>query len=557
MELISFLLRIATPLLMIIIIGLSFLSLGLGKREKRTLIALDDESRNVRYPVYFWENTIGRARGSDIKIPDPTISRDHAVLLRREEGWFITDTDSKAGVYVNNQKAKGRFPVYVGDTITLGSTRLILRRASDPSGTSSRKRIAPVRIRRTVPCHVLLTLITLLMILLGTETVLNTGSFSALPHLGIFCGILWCFYFVTVRLLRRKNFELEALAMMLSGVGSLLIAAHNPKQGYMQLISLVIGIAMFCFMIWFIESPDRVMKWRLLIYGLAVCLLLATLAVGTTLNGAKNWILIGPLSIQPSEFTKVALIFVGASTLDRLQTKENLLGFILFNGICIGLFFVMSDFGTALIFFVTFLFIAFMRSGNFKTIILAEAAAILGVMLILTVKPYIAQRFQAWGHVWDYAASDGYQQVHTLIDSASGGLFGLGIGKGNLHYIFAHESDLIFGLVSEETGLVTALLLALVVGGFMVYSRSISTTSRSAFYSIAASTSGGMLVFQAMLNIFGVTDLLPLTGVTLPFVSYGGSSMMACWCLLAFIKAADERTYSQKIVRSGTRNTDE
>lgn len=546
MELLSFILRLSTPFLMLIIIALCFMSLGSGRRDEHALIALDDEERNIRYPVLFWENSLGRSRSSDIRIPDPTVSRDHAVLLRREQGWFITDTDSKSGVYVNGNKTTGRYPVYVGDKITMGITTLILRRADSPTDANIRKKLkAPVH-HATVSCSLILALITVLIVILSAEGIINSGSAAALPHALIFIAISWIFYTVSQKIFQRKSFELESLALLLSGTGIILNALHNQRQGYSQLIALVLGICVFCFLIWFIGDPDRVMKWRFIIYILAIGMLLMTLVLGKTVNGAKNWIIIGPLSMQPSEFAKIAFIFVGASTLDHLQTKKNLFGFILFTGICIGIFFLMSDFGTALIFFVTFLIIAFMRSGDFKTIILAVAAAILGVMLILSIKPYIADRFQAWGHVWDYAYTSGYQQVKTFIYSANGGLFGTGLTSGNLQYVFASESDLVFGLASEEMGLITAVLMSVVIGGLMIYSRAVTTRSRSSFYSIAACTAAGLLVFQSALNIFGVTDILPLTGVTLPFVSYGGSSMISCWGLLAFIKAADERTYSQK-----------
>lgn len=542
-------LRIATPAIMLITVILCFLSLSFGRRDEHALIALDDEDNNIRYPVLFWENTLGRSRNSDIRVPDATVSRDHAVLLRREEGWFITDTGSKSGVFVNGEKTQGRHPVFVGDKITVGMTTLTLRRADDPTDANQRRKVAPPKQRNTVSCSLILTLITILMTILSVEGFLCSGSFSALPHALIFCAVMWIFYTVSVRIFQRKSFELEALALMLSGAGILLNAVHDPKQAYIQVTAMVIGILVYCFMLWFMEIPDRVMKWRIIIAILAIGGLLMTLVIGKSINGAKNWILIGPISVQPSEFAKIALIFVGASTLDYLQTKKNLFGFILFIGICIGIFFLMSDFGTALIFFVTFLVIAFMRSGDFKTIILAVAAALLGVVLILSFKPYIADRFQAWTHVWEYADTDGFQQVRTFIYSASGGLFGVGLTRGYLQYVFASESDLVFGLASEELGLITALLLSITIGGFMIYARAVTTRSRSAFYSIAACTSGGLLVCQAALNIFGVTDILPLTGVTLPFVSYGGTSMIACWGLLSFIKAADERTYSQKKAR--------
>ena len=545
-ELIVFILRLSTPFLMLIIIALCFLSLGSGRRDEHALIALDDEERGIRYPVLYWENSLGRSRGSDIRIPDPTVSRDHAVLLRREKGWFVTDTGSKSGVYVNGKKTSGRCPVYVGDKITIGVTTLILKRADAPAISNQRKKVKkPVRFG-TVSCSFILALITALIVILSVEGVLYSGRTVALPHAAIFIVMIWTFYALSVKAFQRKSFELEALALLLSGTGIILNAVHDQRQGYSQLIALFLGICAYCFMIWFIGDPDRVMKWRPIIYLIAIGMLLFTLLLGKSVNGAKNWIIIGPLSMQPSEFAKVAFIFVGASTLDHLQTKKNLFGFILFTGICVGIFFLMSDFGTALIFFVTFLIISFMRSGDIKTIILAVAAAILGVMLILTIKPYIAERFQAWGHVWDYATTSGYQQVKTFIYSACGGFFGVGLTNGDLQYVFASESDLVFGLASEELGLLTAILMSVTIGGFMLYSKAVTTRSRSAFYSIAACTAAGLLVFQAALNIFGVVDLFPLTGVTLPFVSYGGSSMISCWGLLAFIKAADERTYSQK-----------
>lgn len=543
-----FILRIIAPFIGLIIICLCFFSLRHGRRDNHALIALDDEEKGIRYPVIFWENAVGRSKICDICITDPTVSREHAVLLRRNDGWFITDTGSKAGVYVNDTETDGRYPVYIGDKIRLGATTLTLRRADDP--TDGNQRIKIKQRTKTVPNVLILILITFYIFLITLEATINLGNGSAAASAIAFCIVMWAFYAVSKNIFRRKSFELESLALWLSGTGIVLCAVHNQRQSMVQLAAMSLGIILFCFMIWFIEIPDRVMKWRFVISIFAMGLLASTIVLGREQYGAQNWIIIGSFSLQPSEFAKIAYIFVGASTLDQLQTKKNLFGFILVTGICIGMLFFMSDFGTAVVFFVTFLIIAFMRSGDLKTVVLAVTAAVLGVILILSMKPYIADRFQAWGKVWEYADTTGYQQVHTLICAASGGLFGLGLSKGNLQYIFASENDLVFGLASEEMGTFTALLFALVIGCFMLYSRTVTTKSRSAFYSIAACSAGGLLVFQAALNIFGVTDIFPLTGVTLPFVSYGGSSMMACWGLLAFIKAADERTYSNKRIRN-------
>ena len=166
--------------------------------------------------------------------------------------------------------------------------------------------------------------------------------------------------------------------------------------------------------------------------------------------------------------------------------------------------------------------------------------------MILKFKPYVAGRFAVWGHVWEQASEAGYQQTRVLTYSASGGLFGVGVGFGKLHKIFAATSDLMFGVICEEMGLIVALAAAFGIAYFAFYVRKQSNRSRSVLYFIAAGGSACLMVFQASLNIFGATDILPLTGVTLPFISLGGSSLISVWGLLAFIKACDERTYALK-----------
>ncbi len=538
-EIISFIIRLVEPLLAFIIMVVCFVSLKGNRREEHALIVLEDIVQKLTYPVLYWENSIGRSRSSDIVISDPAVSRDHAVLLRRNDGWFITDTGSKSGVTVNGELTQGRCPVGVGDIIVLGNTRLMLKRSAAKTNQSDGKE------KKRAPAALIISMISVYMLLMLVQAVINMGSaFAVVPALGFIAAMI-LFYVISRAVFKRRDFELEGLALLLSGTGIMLAATHNTdtRQAYVQLAAMVLGMIIYSFMIWFIEKPDRVMKWRIFITIGAIMLLGATLVMGTALHGAKNWIVIGPVSVQPSEFAKIAYIFVGASTLDVLQTKKSLTEFIIVSAISVGLLVLMSDFGTAVIFFVTFLIIAFMRSGDIKTVILAVTAAVLGVIIMLSVKPYIADRFAAWGHVWEYADSTGYQQVNSLIYSASGGLFGVGLSKGWLQYLFASENDLVFCMMIEEIGLIIALIAAAIIGGFMLYARGVTTRSRSTFYSIAACSASGLLVFQSALNIFGVTDILPLTGVTLPFVSYGGTSMAACWGLLAFIKAADERTY--------------
>ena len=370
---------------------------------------------------------------------------------------------------------------------------------------------------------------------------------------GSYVLIEWVYFIVFAGFLRRKSFEVELIAFFLTGIGLALTTSVYPDKAYTQLIAIILGLVVFNVVLWVLSDIDRVVKLRIPVAVLSLGALLFTLVFAKEINGARNWIVLGNglLSIQTSELVKVAFVFVGAATLENLQSTKQLTKYIIFSVTIIGMLFVMKDFGTALIFFFTFVMIAFLRSGDIKTIFLISAGALMGGIGVLTFKPYVARRFETYRHVWEFADDKGYQQVRLLIYSVSGGLFGLGLGNGKLRYVYAATEDLAFGMVCEEFGMITAFAVLLTFVALVVYSIRYSVAARSSFYSIAACAASVLLLSQAALHVFGVTDLLPWTGVTLPFISRGGSSMMCCWGLVALIKAIDVKTYKRydKIIR--------
>ena len=284
-------------------------------------------------------------------------------------------------------------------------------------------------------------------------------------------------------------------------------------------------------------------------YLAAIALVVCTFFFGEANKGAARWLMVFGFSLQPSEFVKICFIYVGASTLSRLMAKRNIILFIAYSAVICACLALMKDFGTAIIFFVAFLVIAFLRSGNFATIALAIAATGFAGVLVLRFLPYARNRFEAWGHVWDYALTTGYSQTRSMMCIASGGLFGLGPGKGWLKYVAASDTDLVFAFVSEEWGLIMAVLMVaciVILACFVVRS---APAGRSCFYTIGACAAVTVMVTQTILNVFGMADFLPLTGVTFPFVSNGGSSMVCVWGLLAFIKAADTRQNASVAIR--------
>ena len=545
-------LRVLMPVYAIIIVYQCYAAMRRRRRPEKPLVTLYNTVTGQKLPVIFWENSIGRSKSSDIVVDDPAVSRNHCVLLRRASGWYICDTGSKGGTYVNGEAAEGRTRVLIDDVINVGNSQFQFLRGEDyDENLRYSWFFKKVNDKPAMKSWKLMLLITLFHFFMSVEAVFwqdGTNKYSPFVLFGCLAVAEWTFFFVSTKVLKRVSFELESLALFLTGVGVMLLVRQVERSAYVQLIAAVVGMALFCVIIKFIEDPDRTSSTKLR-YGLmiaAVGLLGVSIVFGKITYGAANWIRIGGISIQPSEIVKIIYIFIGTNTLDRLQTKKNLLEFIIFSAVCVGLLALMGDFGTALIFFMTFLLISFMRSGDFKTVILAIAAAVFGVSIVLRFKSYVLDRFKAWGHAWEYANDLGYQQTHVLTYIASGGLFGVGIGNGFLKGVGASESDLVFGLVSEEMGVIVAITLAVAVACLVIYARAITTRSRSTFYSISACCAAGLLVIQLSLNVFGATDILPLTGVTFPFISCGGSSVLSCWGLIAFIKAADERTYAVK-----------
>ena len=377
--------------------------------------------------------------------------------------------------------------------------------------------------------------------LISAACVLCRQEELSLSLVYIFFGYIaaeWIYMLIGTLVTGNDYFELEAIAFFLSGIGLTVCASFSETYALKQVIAIAMGLAVYLIMTALIRDV-RVACW--LRYPAAIGslgVLAANLALAKVTNGTLNWIHLGFFSIQPSELVKIAFVLVGAVSLEKLLSNTSLTKYIIFSITCVGSLFLMKDFGTALIFFFTFILIAFMRSGDVRTIALICTAALMGAVLVIYFKPYVANRFAVYRHVWDFMDTTGYQQTRVLIYSASGGLFGLGIGEGYLRDVYAASTDLVFGVICEEWGLVIGIAVLLSFAGIALFAVRAAKTAGSTFYAIAAVAAAGMLLFQLSLNVFGITDILPLTGVTLPFVSRGGSSMLCSWGLLAYIRAA-------------------
>ena len=505
--------------------------------------------------VTHWENVIGRSPSSDITVGISTVSRNHAVLTRYDDGsWTITDANSKTGTWVNGEKVS-ICALHEGDVISIGGVDMELQpitkrqeqlqsqlRTKGSSGWSS------------VAGLLLLSLMQSMMLL----AFLLTGREDAYAaYLSGFCGVAFCQWllFLFYLVIRRSSFEVETLAFFLCTLGMAAIATVKPSEVIKQVVAMELGVLTFLLVGWSLRDLERAKRFRYIAVLAGIGFLVITLLFGKEYYGAKNWLIIGGMSLQPSEIAKVCFVYAGASTMDRIMNKRNLILFIAYSIVICALLAIMNDFGTALIFFCAFLIIAYLRSGSMGTVTLACTALGFAGVMALKIAPHAMKRFASWRHVWENPYTTGYQQTQAMMCIASGGLFGLGAGKGWLHNIFAADSDIVFATISEEWGLLLALMTVLTVASLGLFAIRTARVSRSSFYCIGACTAAGILLIQATLNCLGTVDILPFTGVTFPFLSNGGTSMIGAWGLLAFVKAADTRQNASFAVRFGKKGS--
>ncbi len=535
-----------------------------SNKNKQLLAVLDIEDGSIRMPVTNYETTLGRSRSCDVVIPLLVISRQHAVLTMISHGrWRIKDTGSTGGILVNGKIATSDTIIGMGDIITIAGMKL---KILPPSYYDGNREIKPTkhaergykravkRAWRKVSTSLsldkkklkeakmtkVLVLLNIFQFFAAIALLLNS---SANNHIAIiisflFIGIIPWIYRTLAKVLDIHNTSAEMAAFFLTTFSICTTASVIPSGLYKQLIAILLGLCIFVFFCLILKNLKLVMKLRRYVAMLSIAILGVNFLIGTTINGQTNWIDLGFITIQPSEFVKILFVFSASATLEWLMTTKNIASLTAYAVAIVGLLVLMGDFGTALIFFIAFIVLVFMTSGDLRAIAVTFVTAGLGGFMVLNFLPYISRRFSSWRNVWDHVYDAGYQQAHSLMSIASGGLFGLGAGNGVLGGVFAADTDLVFGVLAEEWGLIISLIVISIYPLFLYSAIRSHRTAYSSYYVIAAVAAASIFLFQAALNIFGTTDILPLTGVTLPFVSNGGSSMAASWGLLSFITAA-------------------
>ena len=295
--------------------------------------------------------------------------------------------------------------------------------------------------------------------------------------------------------------------------------------------------------------PAIIVKWKKLkdmgvFYGISGIFLLLTVfipKVGISKYGSRNWISIGGLSLQPMEFGKILFVFFVASMLVKAYTLKDLFLNAIISAAFMGVLVLEKDLGAAVIFYVTYVFMVYLATSRpiflAGGISLGVAAIGAGYLLFKdSLFAHVLVRVKAWQNPFAYIDNEGYQVSQSLFAMGTGGYMGSGLTQGMANKIPVSESDFIFSAICEEMGVIFGLALILVIVSIFISFVNIAMKCRKPFYKYAAFGFATIYIIQSLLNIGGVTKFIPSTGVTLPLVSYGISSVMSTLIIFAIIQ---------------------
>jgi cell division protein FtsW (lipid II flippase) len=405
-----------------------------------------------------------------------------------------------------------------------------------------------------------LGMIVLVLVLIGgLYTLASVGSGKAVPTTGIIPFLVLVFVLMLVAHLSLRRLAPQAdpvllpLAALLNGTGYVFIAGLDKAQASAQATWTAVGVIAFVATLALFPRAIDLERYRYIIALVGVALLLLPLVphIGEDVNGARLWVRAGPLSFQPEEFAKLALAIFFASVLaeraDLLATGTRRIGrwlvleprylapLIAAWGVSLLVLLAENDLGSSFLFFALFVGLLWVATGRAAYLALGAGLFAAGAVFALDVVHHAQTRVQAWLHPWAHFTTSGYQIIEGWFALAAGGMWGLGPGQGNPGIIPEATSDFIFASIGEEIGLVgvTALLIAylLITGSGL----RVAVRSQRSFSKLLATGLSLLLAVQVFVVVGGITRLIPVTGITLPFVSYGGSSLVSNYILLAIL----------------------
>lgn len=375
---------------------------------------------------------------------------------------------------------------------------------------------------------------------------------SPIDMSAIYMGIAVCILLTITQVLVRRFYPqgdkfLIMFACMLSVIGIAVLYRLDTSVAVKQLIWFTAGIGIFIFIIVAVSDLRDFAKYKKVYLITTLIFMPMALIFGKEVYGATNWVFIGGMGFQPSEFGKISFVIYLAAALKEYEDKNNIVEDFkqlwepaLVVVYSLGCLFMQKDLGSALIFFGIALTMLYVATGKKKYVVITFALFIIGSFLAYKLFPHVRQRILIWRHPWDYSDTGGYQIVQGLYAISSGGMFGSGLGQGYPGFIPVNTSDFIFAVICEELGMIFAIGIMIIY--FLFFYRGMRAAFRvqdrfSQLGTIGIST---MIACQVLVIVGGVFSIIPLTGITLPLISYGGSSIISMFFALAILQKISE-----------------
>ena len=391
---------------------------------------------------------------------------------------------------------------------------------------------------------------------------------NIVPFLIIVLGLFMGAHFAVRKLAPESDPVLLPIVTLLNGLGYVVIAGLNESLAAAQATWTAVGIAAFVATLWFVKRPRDLERYRytFALVGIGLLLLPLVPGVGRTINGSRIWVGFGPISFQPGEIAKVVLaIFFAAYLADnreliansqwkvgplRLPHPKYLGPLLLAWGVTLVVMFYQRDLGSSLLFFALFIVMIWVATSRTSFLVIGTSLFAAGAFIAWNAFSHVKVRVDTWLNPWQDYSGTGYQIIQGTFAIAFGGLTGTGLGLGGEVRIPLAENDYIFAVIAEELGLLggSIILMAylLIVGsGLRIASR-----AQNSFDKLLATGLTLLVGLQAFIIIAGVIRLLPLTGVAMPFISYGGSSLVVNYVLVALLLGISDQTSRVEINRS-------
>lgn len=337
------------------------------------------------------------------------------------------------------------------------------------------------------------------------------------------------------------------MVSMLVSIGIIMMFRLNMDRGFHQMTWFGIGIVLM-FASYYVYRSSR--HWGRLTYmymAMTAALFIATLVFGKTINGSRNWIVISGRSFQPSEIIKLIYAFTLAccfaknvNTEDTESTwlfgvKRHEWELMIYVYMCLGFLVIQREWGTAVLFALMYFAMMFIYDTDLRLKLINLLLVTVGGVGGYLFTDHIRVRITTWMDPWADATNKGYQIIQSLIAIASGGFFGTGLGNGDPYLIPEVHSDFIFSAICEEMGLFMGVAIIILYFMFSYRGVKIALKAKDEFNKALSLSLVTSFAFQTFIIVGGVIKMIPLTGITLPFVSYGGSSMVSCFIILGIL----------------------